>query len=84
MVVSFSIGDALAKSISHTNLVLVPKKENIKYISDKKSISRSNFMNKILSKIHHDRSERILPRLISRNQSSFVKGRSIVENVLLA
>lgn len=31
----------------------------------------------------HDRLESILPRLISHNQSDFVKGRSIIENVLL-
>lgn len=41
-------------------------------------------MNKILSRIVHDRLENLLPRLISPNQSGFAKGRSIVENVLLA
>lgn len=45
--------------------------------------SLSNFVNKILSKIIHDRLEDIMPMLISSNQSGFVKGRSIIENVLL-
>uniref|UniRef100_A0A0V0IJX9 Putative ovule protein n=1 Tax=Solanum chacoense TaxID=4108 RepID=A0A0V0IJX9_SOLCH len=46
-------------------------------------ISLSNFINKILSKIVHDRLEALLPNLISSNQSGFVIGRSIIENVLL-
>ncbi|KAG5620150.1 hypothetical protein H5410_005368 [Solanum commersonii] len=32
----------------------------------------------------HDRLEVILPLLISKNQSDFVKGRNIIENILLA
>lgn len=47
-------------------------------------ISLSNFFNKVLSRIIHDRLKNILPNLISSNQSGFVKGRSIIENVLLA
>lgn len=36
-----------------------------------------------MSRIMHDRVANLLPRLISPNQSDFVKGRIIVENVLL-
>lgn len=32
----------------------------------------------------HERVNKILPMMISRNQSEFIKGRSITENVLLA
>ncbi|KAH0700880.1 hypothetical protein KY284_015095 [Solanum tuberosum] len=38
----------------------------------------------VISRVIHDRLERLLPRLISPNQPGFVKGRSITENVLLA
>lgn len=41
-------------------------------------------MNKVISRILHDRLERYMPNLISANQSDFVKGRSISENVLVA
>lgn len=40
-------------------------------------------MNKILLRIVHDRIEVLLPKIVSTNQSGFVKGRSIIENVLL-
>ena len=43
----------------------------------------SNFINKVISGIVHDRLESLLPKLISSNKSGFVKGISIIENVLL-
>ncbi|XP_049391503.1 uncharacterized protein LOC125855893 [Solanum stenotomum] len=83
MVVEFFAGNTLPKSITHTNLVLIPKKDNVQSFSDLRPISLSNFVNKILSRIVHDRLENILPKLISPNQSNFVKGRNIIENVFL-
>ncbi|WMV32127.1 hypothetical protein MTR67_025512 [Solanum verrucosum] len=76
-------GNTLPKSITHTNLVLLPKKENVQDFTDLRPISLSNFINKVLSRIVHNRIEVLLPGLISSNQSGFVKGRSIIENVLL-
>ncbi|WMV19415.1 hypothetical protein MTR67_012800 [Solanum verrucosum] len=87
MVQEFFAGNTLPKSITHTNSTLIPKKDNVQTFSDMRPISLSNFVNKVLSRINkiiHDRLENILPNLISSNQSAFVKGRSIIENVLLA
>lgn len=47
-------------------------------------ISLSDLLNKVISRVLHDRLEGILSLLISRNQSGFVKGRSVTENVVLA
>lgn len=52
--------------------------------SDLRPINLSNFINKVISRIVHDRLEKFLPNLISANQASFVKGRSTTDNVLLA
>lgn len=73
----------LPKSITHTNLVLITKKDSIQPFSDLRPISLSNFVNKILSRMFYNRLDKILPRLLSSNQYGFVKGRSITENVLL-
>ncbi|KAH0706068.1 hypothetical protein KY285_010599 [Solanum tuberosum] len=70
-------------SASGPDGLTVPKKEQVREFTDLRSISLSNFINKILSRIVHNRVEILLPRLISCNQSGFVKGRSIIENVLL-
>lgn len=64
--------------------MLLPKKENVKDFSDLRPISLSNFINKILSKLLHSRIVEVLSNIISVNQSSFIKGQSITENVLLA
>lgn len=83
MVQDFFYDNTLPKSVTHSNLVLIPKKANVQTFSDMRPISLSNFVNNILSRIILDRLEGILPRLISSNQSGFVKGRTIIENVLL-
>ncbi|KAG5626762.1 hypothetical protein H5410_011980 [Solanum commersonii] len=81
---AFYQGSTLPKSITHTNLALLPKKDVVQSFSDLRPISLSNFLNKIISRLVHDRLEGPLPRLISQNQADFVKGRNITENVLLA
>ncbi|XP_060200453.1 uncharacterized protein LOC132628704 [Lycium barbarum] len=73
----------LPKSITHTNLVLLPKNNEVESFSDMRPISLSNFINKVISRVVHKKLEKALPRLISVNQSGFVKGRNIIENVLL-
>ncbi|XP_060212131.1 uncharacterized protein LOC132639718 [Lycium barbarum] len=83
VVLAFFDGKELPKSITHTNLVLIPKKQSVRTFSDMRPISLSNFINKVISRAIHDRLESIIPSLISSNQSGFVKGRSIFENILL-
>ncbi|XP_070032252.1 uncharacterized protein [Nicotiana tomentosiformis] len=83
MILHFYGGAPLPKSITHTNLVFLPKKPRVQTFSDLRPISLSNFINKVLSRVIHDKLEQFLPSLICPNQSRFVKGRSIFENILL-
>lgn len=83
MVQVFYDGGYLPKSITHTNLVLLPKIPRVQTFSDLKPINLSNFVNKVFSRVVHDILEKILPSLISSNQSGFIKGRNIFENILL-
>lgn len=84
MVRAFFCGQELPRFITHTNLVLIPKKEVVDSFGDLRPISLSTFINKIISRLLHDRLVKVLPTIISQNQAAFVKGRSITENVLLA
>lgn len=77
-------GQELPRYIIHTNLVLLPKKEVVANFGDLRPISLSTFTNKIISKVVHGRIVTVLPNIISANQSGFVKGKSITENVFLA
>ncbi|XP_060216516.1 uncharacterized protein LOC132643998 [Lycium barbarum] len=79
----FFEGQTLPKSITHTNLVLIPKRNNVETFADMRPISLSNFINKVISRVVQNKLEKVLPSLISANQSGFVKGRCIIENVLL-
>ncbi|XP_075099940.1 uncharacterized protein LOC142176380 [Nicotiana tabacum] len=76
-------GHELPKCVTHTNLVLLPKEKKVTTFSDLRPISLSNFSNKVISRVVHERLVKFLPSLISEEQSGFVKGRNIVENILL-
>lgn len=84
VVMIFLCGMKLPKYTTHTNLILIPKKESIKRMADLRLINLSTYINKVISKIIHERIMVYLPSIISENQSGFMKGRSITENVLLA
>ncbi|XP_060210656.1 uncharacterized protein LOC132637608 [Lycium barbarum] len=81
VVKDFFEGQTLPKSITHTNLVLLPKKNVVEAFSDMRPISLSNFINKVISRVVHDKLDKLLTRVISPNQSGFVKGRNIIENM---
>nr|XP_009768841.1 PREDICTED: uncharacterized protein LOC104219801 [Nicotiana sylvestris] len=83
MVKAFFCGQQLPKSVMHTNMVLLPKKKEVTTFADMRPISLSNFVNKIFSRVIHEILVELLPNIISEEQAGFVKGRSIVENILL-
>lgn len=82
MVKALFSGQALPMYVTHTNLVLIPKKE-VKTFGDVRPISLSTFTKKIILRLIHKRMVKVLPKIISLNHSHFVNGRSINENVLL-
>ncbi|XP_019265754.1 PREDICTED: uncharacterized protein LOC109243299 [Nicotiana attenuata] len=80
----FFKGAQLTKYFSHTCLVLIPNIDAPETFSNLRPISLSNVSSKIISKILSRRLNPLLPKLISNNQSGFVKDRLIMKNVLLA
>lgn len=82
-VAEFFKGNQLTKFYNHTCLALIPKVENPYTFSDLKPISLSNYTNKIISKIISRRLNPLLNKLVSVNQSGFISGRLITENVML-
>ncbi|XP_049368158.1 uncharacterized protein LOC125833012 [Solanum verrucosum] len=81
---SFFTGHIMPKFMTHACLVLLPKVDHPNKLNEFRPISLSNFSNKIISKILSTRLAPILPSLISENQSGFVRGRNISENIMLA
>ncbi|CAH9084787.1 unnamed protein product [Cuscuta epithymum] len=74
----------LPASMGETNIVLIPKSENPSSMKDFRPISLCNVVYKILAKVLANRLKSILPKCISKEQSGFVSGRFIMDNVLVA
>ncbi|XP_027181778.1 uncharacterized protein LOC113780162 [Coffea eugenioides] len=83
-IVSFFCSTELPRFITSTSIVLLPKVSNPEDFSNFRPISLCNFFNKMLSRILVGRLALVIPRLISPQQTGFVKGRSITDNYLLA
>ncbi|GJX75386.1 hypothetical protein Tco_0313981 [Tanacetum coccineum] len=79
----FFINGRLLKELNHTIIALIPKVNSPARVNDYRSISCCNVLFKCISKIIANRIKESLKRLISPNQSAFVPGRSISDNILL-
>lgn len=84
VICKFFVGFELPKSWTITLLVPNPKVDAPTSFSQFRPICLCNFANNVISKILASRLTSILPSIISREQSGFVKGRVIQDNILLA
>uniref|UniRef100_A0A803Q7A9 Reverse transcriptase n=1 Tax=Cannabis sativa TaxID=3483 RepID=A0A803Q7A9_CANSA len=69
---------------SEANVVLIPKKKNPELMSDPPPIALCNVMYKIITKVMFNRMKLIINTVISENQSVFIPGRLISDNVLVS
>ena len=70
--------------MNHTHIMLIPKKNNPKYLSEFRPISLSNVISRIYSKVLANRLKIILPNVISDAQSAFMPDRLITDNTTVA
>lgn len=81
---NFFTSGFLLKALNHTNIVLIPKRDNPTLTSHFRPISLCNVIYKIISKILAACLKPLLQKLISPMQAGFVPNCLIQENTILA
>jgi hypothetical protein len=77
-------GAAMSTGYNDTTVVLIPKMKDPKSLKELRPISLCNVLYKIISKDLAGRLKGILDEIISPNQSAFMPGRLISDNILVA
>lgn len=78
----FSTG-CLAPSINKTYVRLIPKITGAQSVEDYKPIAQCNIYYKIISKLLSIRLKTVLGSIVSKNQTAFISGMAIADNVLI-
>jgi len=77
-------GGHIDVAINATNICIIPKVTSSPRVTDNKPISLCNVIYKIISKVLANRLKHVLPHVISLEQSVFIPGRLITDNILVA
>jgi hypothetical protein len=75
---------SILKSLNSTLITLIPKENEVRTPDRFRLIALCNVVYKIISKVIANRLKPLLPILISKEQSGFVEGRKIMDNIILA
>ncbi|KAK1698067.1 hypothetical protein QYE76_014764 [Lolium multiflorum] len=71
-----------ATIINSANIIIIPKKPDAASVSDYRPISLIHSLSKVFSKLLANKLAPVLPNIVSKCQSAFVKKRSIHDNFL--
>lgn len=84
VVLHFLNGFEMDKRVNEMHIALIPKKTAPRCVSNFRPISLCNVVYKIIAKVLANRLKLILPHVISANQSAFIPGRLISDNIVAA
>jgi hypothetical protein len=84
LVRNFEKGEANVARLNYATIILIPKEDDARTLKKFRPISLINCSFKIFSKALNNRFKPICDRLLAPNQSAFMKGRYILESVVVA
>lgn len=84
MAIDFFYGIPLSNFFGARNIVLLPKEEAPDNFAKFRPINLCYVVYKVLTKIMVNRLVSLMGKLISEEQSAFLKGQSIFENIAIA
>jgi hypothetical protein len=77
-------GEINLARLNYVRIILIPKEEGANTLKKFRPISLINYSFKIFAKALNSRLERLCDRLLAPNQTTFVRGRYILESVVSA
>ena len=77
-------GGWIPASWNKETIALIPKTEKPERVIDLRPFSLCNVVYKVVSKVLSNRLREVLPAIITPNQSAFVPGHLISDNILIA
>ncbi|CAN6583607.1 unnamed protein product [Malus baccata var. baccata] len=83
VVKAFWHSGSLLRKLNHTNVVLIPKVKCPKNMTQYRPIALCNVIYKIIAKVLTNRLKKVMPKVIGENQSAFVAGKHIQDNILV-
>jgi hypothetical protein len=83
-VLDFSQWGCFHDDINETYIDLIPKIKNPIHTSEFRPISLYNMIYKLIVKVLANRMKKVLGEIISPNQSAFILGRLITDNIIIA
>jgi hypothetical protein len=83
-VLSFLNTGTMDAELNSTYIALIPKVSPSTKVTEFRPISLCNVLYKLIAKVLANRLKMILPLIISHNQSAFIPGRLITDNILVA
>jgi len=83
-IVEFHRNGKLTKGVNSTFIALIPKVSSPQHFNEFRPISLVGCMYKVLAKVLANRLRGVLGSVISNSQSAFVKGKQILDGILIA
>ncbi|XP_038719958.1 uncharacterized protein LOC120012588 [Tripterygium wilfordii] len=81
---NFLKSGVMPPEVNLTHIALIPKVLHPESVTEFRPISLCNVLYKIISKVLANRLKKVLPGVVGENQSAFVQGRLISDNILVA